>query len=153
MIRQFFSLHSRVAAFSAVFRIRIRIRIHPYVFRPPGSESGSVVYFYVSGSFHQQAKKFRIILISSALFFMTFFICEECCKCTFKNYSHKKIFFVGILMVTDEKRRIRQRIRIRIRIRQSQVRIRGSGSAPKCHGSGTRIFRVEKQHGYYGYYG
>ncbi len=51
-------------------------------------------------------------------------------KSFFKNQ-----FFVGILKVNDENRRIR----IRIRIRQSKAWIRGSGSTPKCHGSATLL--------------
>ncbi len=40
-----------------------------------------------------------------------------------------KIFFVGVLKVIDEKRRIRIRIQSRSRMRWSTVRIRGPGSA------------------------
>jgi hypothetical protein len=47
------------------------------------------------------------------------------------NKQKRKLFFVGILKVTDEKSRIR------IPIRMSVERIRGSGSIPKCHGSTT----------------
>jgi hypothetical protein len=43
------------------------------------------------------------------------------------------LFFVGILKVSDENRRIG--ICIRIRIHQLEAWIRGSGSTPKCHGS------------------
>jgi hypothetical protein len=39
----------------------------------------------------------------------------------------KKLIFVGVLKVTEEKRRIRSQI----------WRIRRSGSIPKCHGSKT----------------
>jgi hypothetical protein len=42
-------------------------------------------------------------------------------------------YFVGVLKVTNKKRRIRSWIRIRL----SEVRIRGSGSVLKCHGSGA----------------
>jgi hypothetical protein len=42
-------------------------------------------------------------------------------------------FFVGILKVYDENRRIR------IRIHKSDAWIRGSGSTPKSHGSGTLV--------------
>jgi hypothetical protein len=45
------------------------------------------------------------------------------------------LFFVGILKVSDENRRIG--ICIRIRIHQLEAWIRGSGSTPKCHGSAT----------------
>ncbi len=51
----------------------------------------------------------------------------------------KKLFFVGILTVTDENSRIRSRIRFRIRIhlsKDTRIRIR-IRSAPKCHGSRT----------------
>ncbi len=45
--------------------------------------------------------------------------------------NDKKLFFVGILEVTDEKNRIR--------IRKSSIRIQGSGYVSKCHGSGTLV--------------
>ncbi len=55
--------------------------------------------------------------------------------------QRKRLLFVGVLKVTQEKSRIR--IRIRNRICQSQEQIRGSGSAsasgslPICHGFRT----------------
>jgi hypothetical protein len=52
------------------------------------------------------------------------------------------LFFVGILKVNDENRRIR----IRIRIHHSEAWIRGSGSTQKCHGSAT-LPRREKRPG------
>jgi hypothetical protein len=45
-------------------------------------------------------------------FFMNFYLCRMI-KCTFKKEMSIKIFFVGILKVTDELSRIRIRIRIR----------------------------------------
>ncbi len=39
----------------------------PFNFGPSGSPSGSVIYVYGSGSFHQQAKKWRKTLISTVL--------------------------------------------------------------------------------------
>ncbi len=62
----------------------------PYVFGPPGSASGSVIYLYGSGSFHQQAKN------------------EE--KPWFL-YKHK-----NLEKKNDEKNRIWSRIRFRIRV-------------------------------------
>ncbi len=63
----------------------------------------------------------------------------------------ENIFLIGVLKVTDEKSRIRNR-RMRIRIRSSEVRIResGSGFVPKCLGHGTLpetffAFRLYKQ--------
>ncbi len=47
----------------------------------------------------------------------------------------KYTLIICILMVTDEKSRIRSKIRIR----KSVVRIRGSGSVPICHGSTTLV--------------
>ncbi len=54
-----------------------------YVFEPPRSASGSVIYLYGSGSgsFRQQAKKWRKTFIS-VLWNLLF---EELCKCTFKK--------------------------------------------------------------------
>jgi hypothetical protein len=72
--------------FRSVLRIRI-CSIRSYVFRPPGSASGSVSYKYGSvsgsGSFHHQAKIVRNTLISTCFetFFMTFYL-KEWCKCT-----------------------------------------------------------------------
>jgi hypothetical protein len=50
-----------------------------------------------------------------------------------KNKKIKISFFVGILKVSDENRRIR------IRIHLSEAWIPGSGSTPKCHGSATLV--------------
>ncbi len=52
-----------------------------------------------------------------------------------QNNLGKKLFFVGILKVTDEKSRSQSWIRISL----SEVRIRGSGSIPKCYGSRTLV--------------
>jgi hypothetical protein len=51
-----------------------------------------------------------------------------------ENFFKKNLFFVGILKVNDEKRRIR--------INKSEAWIpgSGSGSTPKCHGSATLVF-------------
>ncbi len=70
------------------------------------------------------------------------FIFEKWCKSTFKKYYAEKLFlnsfFVAILKVNDENRRIRIRIPIRIQILiRAWIRGSGSGSTPKCHGSGT----------------
>ncbi len=57
------------------------------------------------------------------------------------------LFFVAILKVSDENRRIRthqSEARIRIRTKMSWIRNTGqrcgSGSAPECHGSSTLVF-------------
>jgi hypothetical protein len=54
----------------------LRIRIHPYVFEPPGSASGSISQRYGSGSFYHQAKIVRKTFIPTVLwfFFMTFYL-------------------------------------------------------------------------------
>jgi hypothetical protein len=44
-----------------------RILVDPYVFGPPGSESGSDIILHGSGSFHQQAKNVRKTLIFTIL--------------------------------------------------------------------------------------
>ncbi len=43
-------------------------------FYPPGSLSGSVIYLYGSGSFHQQAKKWRKTLIPTVLWLLYDFL-------------------------------------------------------------------------------
>jgi hypothetical protein len=58
-----------------------------------------------------------------------------------RNTAFLNKFFVGLLKVIDESRRIR----IRIRIHLSEAWIRGSGSTPKCHGSATLTGTVHKK--------
>ncbi len=87
-----------------------------------GSGSGSG-----SGSFYHQAKKskknldFYCFVTSFGLF-----IFEKCRKS--RKTFFKLVFLVGVLMVNDEKSRIR--------IHYSEAWNRGSGSTPKYHGSG-----------------
>jgi hypothetical protein len=50
----------------------------------------------------------------------------------------KKIYFVGIMKVTEEK----SRIRIRISVSGFVSQWCGSGSVPKCHGSTTQLKSV-----------
>ncbi len=50
-----------------------------------------------------------------------------------KNSEKTKLFFVGILSATDEKR---------VRIRKSEERVHGSGSVPKYQGYTTLLLRV-----------
>ncbi len=64
-----------------------------------------------------------------------------------KKNVEKKIFFAGVLSVTDENNVwIRIRIPIRIRIRDSVVRIPGSGSVTKCHRSTTLLVDLISAH-------
>jgi hypothetical protein len=99
---------------------------------------GSVIYLdgSGSGSFHQQTKKWRkpwFLLFYD--FFVTIYPWRMMWMYWFfqKGISIKKCFFVGVLKVTDENSRIRNRSFL------SQVRIRVSGfacrSVPKYHGS------------------
>ncbi len=96
-------------------------------FWSPGSGSGLICTDPAPGpSINKKKKKtldFYCFVTSLRLF-----IYEEWCKYIFKKEQahkfRKKIFFVGVLKVTDLKR-------IRIRIRQSKVRI---PTVPKCHG-------------------
>ncbi len=52
-----------------------------------------------------------------------------------KNLYNKICFFVGILKVNDENRRIR--IRIPIHLSEAWICGSESGSTPKCHGTAT----------------
>ncbi len=86
---QFFS-------WKALLGIRIRIRILPYVFGPPGS--GSLIMRYGSGSgsgsgsFYHQAKIIRKNLhFSCFLTSLWLFIFEIWCKCCFKKKWTKKL--------------------------------------------------------------
>jgi hypothetical protein len=82
----------------------------PYVFRPPGSASGSIIYLYGSGSgsLHQQAKTRRKTLISTVLWLLYGFLSlKNDVRAPPKKNKHKN--FVGILKITDEKSRIRIR--------------------------------------------
>ncbi len=76
----------------------------PYVFRPPGSASGSVIYFYGSspgsGSFHQQAKKMKknLDFYCFETFFYNFLslkneLSESSKRNEHKNLREKKIIF------------------------------------------------------------
>ncbi len=124
------------------------------------SESGSTgsTCFWASGStcFWASWILIRILLSLSKnckksldfYCFVTFFLLftfEQWCKSTFKKYYadklfEKNLFFVGILKVNDENRRIRIRIRIRIhslvRGMDPRIRIR---IHTKCHGSVTLV--------------
>jgi hypothetical protein len=115
----------RYTSHHAVLRSESVESVGTVCFRPPGS----VVIFFGSGSFHQQAKKGRknLKFLLFCDFFVTFFIKTDA-NVIQKAISKKKL--VGILSANDEKAGSGS---------VSVVRICGSrsGSVQKCHGSTT----------------
>ncbi len=65
----------------------------PYVFRPPGSELGSVSQMYGSrsGSFYHQAKIVRKTLILTVLWFPYDFLSLKNCTCEFEGRIQERI--------------------------------------------------------------
>ncbi len=108
-------LRSRLKLFSQCFRQCSGSA--SYVFGPPRSASGSVIYLYGSGSLHKPAKKLRKTLISTVLWLLypvclfIFELLKKDVNVPSKRKSiktkEKKLFFFGILKVTDEKSRVR----------------------------------------------
>jgi len=108
----------------------------PYVFGP----SGSVIYLYGSGPFHQQANEKNHDFYCFRLLYDFLSLKNDANVSSKRNKQRnlkKNFFFVGILKVNDKKSSIRSRIhlririRIRIRIRKSKVLICICGSVPR----------------------
>jgi hypothetical protein len=97
-------------------RIRIQIRIHIFLGLLDPDPDPSIILLSLS-KYNQKNLDFYCFVTSFWLF-----IFEKLCKSIFKKqYAgklfFKYLFFVGILKVNDENRRIRICIRIKIRIR------------------------------------
>ncbi len=96
----------------------------------PGSGSVSQTRRPGSGSFNHQAKIVRKTFISNVLWLLyDFFIFEECCHAPLKSNRQKKLS-TKIYFSLVSWRSLTKRPRAGA----------GSGSAPKCHGSGTLLF-------------
>ncbi len=97
----------------SVFRIRIRNFLYGY-----GSGSGS---------FHKQAKnEEKPCYLGTVLWLLWLLSLKNDVKVPSKRNKRNNNIFVGILKVTDEKRRIQSRIRIRIRLSKVRIRIKMS---------------------------
>ncbi len=110
----------------------------PYVFGPPGINSGSVIYLYGSGSrtFHQEAKKFKTLDIYC---FVTFYLWRIMKMYLQQGMSIMRIFLASWRSLTK---------RVGLGSGAGSISQRygsASGSVPKCHGSGTLDHVIKAQ--------
>ncbi len=115
----------------------------PHVFGPPGSASGSIIYFYgfgsVSESFNQQAKNWRKTLISTVLWFLYDFLSlKNDVSVPSKSNKHKNLEKKYFLLASG--RSLTKRAGSEAGSASVSQRYgSASGSVSKCHGSGTLV--------------